>query len=820
MIKNQHTLPEDLNKELQGILFNLRGFNQTFDSPFLGPYLLSILSNGSIIDVHNDNIKIDHSGELKKIDCSVHAFFEALLDQMALDQILLLSSLVKNLISKASSEELIIVFNELLSRVFDWTERGQLSNSNQIPGLINLIFELGNSNSNHKIYNPFCGTADFIHCLEPGQSYLGQDINKRSYYLGVLRSVLVDEYTNNSIHLLNSDPMIDWNPIDIKYDLILAVPPFNLRIEQQKTNVRGDVHFFRNAIQSIEMTGKVVALLPMSFLFSSDKQLLKLREDLVQLDLIELVLTLPSGALKNTSVQSCIVVLNNSKQRKGQVRFMDASTLIYVGDKKEIAFNPVPLFYQVLNSEDHSTYDDYGSLLSTWVENVNIKANEFNLTVGKYFVFEKYPNLPKTYLSEVAEVINSSRNKSESLGRLVRIGNLKKGLVDYTLKSSELNMIEIDQNARKIEEDCILMAGHFKQLKPTYFKYSGEPIYISPAIYALRIDKTKTDPFYLVHQLSTVATEFQIQGLSNGTAIPRISKKDLLSLKIEVPSLDEQERKITFLKEEYLLKNRESQEWLNEIKELQQKQKDDLRIKKHRLNQDMNNVASSARTLLNHLRSTGTLHIDQLINPNTGTTVLKRFESMLSSINNVLNQIDDLPNEMKFDEPETIDIEELVRWVIEQRPISEDDKYSLDLFIDKESFKYGDKEGEFITPYVDFSRNDFLELYNNIVENAILHGFIEDKNYTFKIEITGDLGGGRVSVLFGNNGKAFPDGMSERYSIKGEKAGVNANEGIGSWKVWSIAEHFNSKIKVHDLPNDEFPIWIELIIPLKTNWDV
>jgi type I restriction enzyme M protein len=820
MKENQHPLSQDLQKDVRDIISHLRELNESVNSPSIGLYFLSILINGSVASLEDNKIKLDHSNEQKKLGQSLHAYFETLIIQYGADQILSIYSLVKNLIQRASRDELISVFNQLLSKLTDWSEMGQLSMSNQIPGLINLIFGLGNSRPSDKIYNPFCGTADVTQFLKKGQNYFGQEINNLDYYIGVLRSIIADNETNTLINLHNSDPLSDWNPMNEKYDLILALPPFNHRYDKIQNSNRLDVQFFRNAIDSLAMNGKVVALMPMSFLFSSDKQLSKLREDIVKSDLLDLVLTLPSGALKNTSVQSCIVVLNNSKQRKGQVRFMDASTLIYVGDKKEIAFNPVPLFYQVLNSEDHSTYDDYGSLLSTWVENVNIKANEFNLTVGKYFVFEKYPNLPKTYLSEVAEVINSSRNKSESLGRLVRIGNLKKGLVDYTLKSSELNMIEIDQNARKIEEDCILMAGHFKQLKPTYFKYSGEPIYISPAIYALRIDKTKTDPFYLVHQLSTVATEFQIQGLSNGTAIPRISKKDLLSLKIEVPSLDEQERKITFLKEEYLLKNRESQEWLNEIKELQQKQKDDLRIKKHRLNQDMNNVASSARTLLNHLRSTGTLHIDQLINPNTGTTVLKRFESMLSSINNVLNQIDDLPNEMKFDEPETIDIEELVRWVIEQRPISEDDKYSLDLFIDKESFKYGDKEGEFITPYVDFSRNDFLELYNNIVENAILHGFIEDKNYTFKIEITGDLGGGRVSVLFGNNGKAFPDGMSERYSIKGEKAGVNANEGIGSWKVWSIAEHFNSKIKVHDLPKDEFPIWIELIIPLKTNWDV
>jgi sensor histidine kinase regulating citrate/malate metabolism len=61
----------------------------------------------------------------------------------------------------------------------------------------------------------------------------------------------------------------------------------------------------------------------------------------------------------------------------------------------------------------------------------------------------------------------------------------------------------------------------------------------------------------------------------------------------------------------------------------------------------------------------------------------------------------------------------------------------------------------------------------------------------------------------------MPKGMAEAYSIRGEKAGDTANEGIGLWKVHQIVkEHFKGDIKVIDTPTDEYPVKIEIKLPL------
>ena len=118
-------------------------------------------------------------------------------------------------------------------------------------------------------------------------------------------------------------------------------------------------------------------------------------------------------------------------------------------------------------------------------------------------------------------------------------------------------------------------------------------------------------------------------------------------------------------------------------------------------------------------------------------------------------------------------------------------------------------------PNVEISKRDFEELYNNILENAINHGFINlDTRYIFRFSVA--IINNQVELLFENNGKPFPKGMGDiqMYSTRGEKAGVTANTGEGSWKVAQIANHFNAELSIIDEPNNEYPVGIKLVFKL------
>jgi sensor histidine kinase regulating citrate/malate metabolism len=72
-----------------------------------------------------------------------------------------------------------------------------------------------------------------------------------------------------------------------------------------------------------------------------------------------------------------------------------------------------------------------------------------------------------------------------------------------------------------------------------------------------------------------------------------------------------------------------------------------------------------------------------------------------------------------------------------------------------------------------------------------------------------------LTIIFSNNGIPLPKGMAEAYSIRGEKAGDKANEGIGSWQVYQIVkEHFKGDIKIIDSPSEDFPVKIEIKLPI------
>ena len=119
-------------------------------------------------------------------------------------------------------------------------------------------------------------------------------------------------------------------------------------------------------------------------------------------------------------------------------------------------------------------------------------------------------------------------------------------------------------------------------------------------------------------------------------------------------------------------------------------------------------------------------------------------------------------------------------------------------------------------PLISISKNDFEELYNNILENAINHGFVDDtKMYIFRISIA--YIDDKVEIYFQNNGKPFPKGISGKIEVKGEKAGATAGTGIGLWKVAEIAKHFDCKLEVIDEPKSDFPVGFKLKFDLKTH---
>ncbi|WP_373495504.1 ATP-binding protein, partial [Aquiflexum sp.] len=306
------------------------------------------------------------------------------------------------------------------------------------------------------------------------------------------------------------------------------------------------------------------------------------------------------------------------------------------------------------------------------------------------------------------------------------------------------------------------------------------------------------------------------------------SPNDILEFKIEIPSLEEQKIELKELREKAVENRLISSGLQNEIRKIKKDQKEDLSLKKHNIMQHMNNVKESANKLYKLLlENEGVLNSDTIINSTTNMTVKKRFEIMIESIDDSLYYIDNITNEFNYGKGELLYVWEYFPGVMAKGPQSTEHfeiKHVWDIgtFINE---IVGDYD-KFITEsvvenfilhngYINISKNSFQEIYNNIIENAIRHGFT-DRTKKYKIEITISCTEDSSSICFSfrNNGDPFPKGMADRYCIKGEKAGKFGNKGIGSWKVCDIVNHFGGKVIIHDLPEEEFPVIIDVILPI------
>jgi signal transduction histidine kinase len=233
----------------------------------------------------------------------------------------------------------------------------------------------------------------------------------------------------------------------------------------------------------------------------------------------------------------------------------------------------------------------------------------------------------------------------------------------------------------------------------------------------------------------------------------------------------------------------------------------DLGSKKHNIMQHLNNVKASTDVLMKMMElNKGVLNSDAIIDPRRGVSVGNRFLRLQESLDKVIYYVDNITNELQYDDAEIINPITFIK-ECKERGI-ENDNFSIEIIIDKETFNS-------IKPLISISKNDFEELYNNILENAIKHGFIdESKSYIFRVTIAyvDDL----LEINFENNGKQFPKGIAEKLDVKGEKAGATAGTGIGLWKVAEIAKHFACKLEVLDEPQSEFPVGFKFKFNLET----
>uniref|UniRef100_UPI0040484A43 N-6 DNA methylase n=1 Tax=Algoriphagus sp. TaxID=1872435 RepID=UPI0040484A43 len=724
---------------------------------------------------------------------TIYQSFVPALKQISSKSLFAIIQAISDVDQKVLSENFSNIFDNLLYRITQ--SQGRFGGEFIQPlELTRFIYTLAELPLEARIYNPFAGLASFGIFLCQGQDYLGQEINHKTWALGALR-IMAYERPGTSRYVCE-DSILNWPDQSEKFDLILANPPYGMRLSQQYSEVESNIHtveqfLIKKGLSSLNAKGKLIALLPQEFLFRGMHEE-RLRQHLIEEDLIDTIISLPGGLLLNTGIPLVVLVIDKDKKLPGKVRFVHAKKFVKIKSSSEKILNDYEL-----KSVFHGNFQD--SDVVRIIDIRLIREYDYNLNVPRYF--QKQYEGKK--LKEIVEVIRGERRDIPDKGKMIRIRDLKNDKLDFKLDVSNVEETEFRRTHLKIiDESCLLLATRWITLKPTYFEFSGVPIFLNSDILCLKINEELADLDYLINELHADYVEEQLASYRQGATIPIIRRDDLLEIVIKLPSIEEQRGKvqgIAELSEKIKVLQRERNALIHGKEASKYNEFASL---KHTLGRPRQNILDWTDNLLHFL----------IEKPDGFEGINKSFQDfyetdMISALQEIKRDVNFMTEVLEKGENGFV-VEEFDKTII---PLS--DLNSLINELSNNGFKFKIKKllliGEKLKERgIEGNKILFKILIDNLLTNANKYGF--DKISTgnevvFEIKEIDDF----VFVEVRNNGKPFPKNFGrEKFITKYSTADSESGTGLGGYDIHRIASEFKN-------PDWELMLDIDSIYPVK-----
>ncbi len=696
------------------------------------------------------------------------------------------------------------IFNSILFRISQSQGRfaGEFIQSVE---LTRLMCNLADLEKNASVFNPFSGIASFNIFLNQDQNYFGQELNQKTWAIGKLRLLAYGRIENSRYD--NDDSIYNWPNKSNKFDLIISFPPIGLDI--RSNNIRGEfIHTYRRveqllierSIENLTPSGKVITIVPLSFLQRSNGEE-HILSNLIDNDLIETIILLPGGLLANTVIPIAILILNKAKKLPGKVKFVDAKQFVISKGSREKVLDDYALdSYIRSHKEDDS--------IIRFVDNVQIRNNDYNLSVPRYFRKE----IDGVRLGDILEHIKGKKVELPERGKLIRIRDLKDDKVDFSLSSysiedSELKRIDI----QAITESCLLLAMRWKTLKPTLFELNDVPVFKGYDIFSFKINESLVDKAYLIHELHADYVLEQIDAVRGGATIPFISKDDLLNVIIKLPSLHEQKAKVEGAIQALIQAKQDELKLQKEILGIKEDTFNEFASIKHTFRQYLgalkSNVSGTRKFLIK--KNGMPISLDDIYSTKLNQTFSDHLMSIEDTITALSKLLETDKESLNSSKVECLNLIDLVKGA---HKLFHQDTFEFELEIDKNSFGSNEKD---INPLIDINKEDFSKLFSNIVSNAIDHGFKNTNGNIIRSLISYDTAKESCLLEVSNNGIPIPEKFSfQHLTTRGEKTTDSKGTGIGGADIKDIVAKYNGEFGLIKDVDSPFPVTYKISFPI------
>lgn len=298
-----------------------------------------------------------------------------------------------------------------------------------------------------RVYDPACGSGGmFIQSLKFVQEHqgninnigiYGQEKNPTTWRLAKMN--LAIRSLNGDLGKYAADTFTEDLHKDLKADFILANPPFNLEWDVEKVSNdprwryglapknNANYAWLQHMISKLSQNGKMACILANGSL-SAGGQEGEIRKKLLENDLVDCILSMPSNLFYTVTVPCSIWIINRNKKQKGHTLFINASNMGTMVTRKlrELSKEEILKIAETYhNYQNDNNYEDVlGYCKKAILE--EIESNDYVLTPGRYVGTEEaeddgipFEEKMKTLTEELSNQFRQSNELDEEIKRVL-----------------------------------------------------------------------------------------------------------------------------------------------------------------------------------------------------------------------------------------------------------------------------------------------------------------------------------------------------------------------------------------------------------------
>lgn len=342
------------------------------------------------------------------------------------------------------------VYEYLLSKISQSGVNGQFRTPRHI---IRMMVEMMDPKPTDMICDPACGTSGFLvtsgdYLREKYKKEVLLDKQNRTHFMNNMfhgydmdRTMLRIGAMNMMTHGVENpfieyrDSLSDQNPDRDMYTLILANPPFKGNLDADIVSVdlqkvcktkKTELLFLALFVRMLKVGGRCACIVPDGVLFGSSNAHKAIRQELVENQRLEAVISMPSGVFKPYAGVSTGILVFTKTGHGGtdNVWFYDMKADGFSLDDKRSAINDndIPDIierFKNLNAEKDRKRTDK----SFMVPKKEIAGNDYDLSINKYKQVEYVPvEYPPTseIMANIREIEKQIAIEMDELERLLK----------------------------------------------------------------------------------------------------------------------------------------------------------------------------------------------------------------------------------------------------------------------------------------------------------------------------------------------------------------------------------------------------------------